>query len=367
MGLSFSRSVRFGPVRFNFSGSGIGVSTGIKGLRIGTGPRGAYISAGRGGFRYRASLGTRRAPVPSLPADVQPAPAAGVPQQAPNIISTEQHDTLSVLALSDSSSDALLASMNEQAKKEEWWPFVGGALLIALLWAHRFTATWPGWIEPLLFVLAGAGTIWLRHHEKLQRLTVLFFEPDAAAASAFSAVVGAVRKALDVHKLRSVTETATLNDQKYQAGASKALKFGTAAVALGQAPGVLANIDVPLLTTGKTTFALYPDRVLAFQNKAVGAVSYQELQASSSVSNFVESESLPSDATVISHTWQYVNKDGGPDKRFKNNRQYPVCSYNQLRLSSSRGLDVRFQASRAGTFDELCRALHGMAQVTQHG
>ena len=35
MGLTFSRSVRFGAVRFNFSGSGIGVSTGIKGLRIG--------------------------------------------------------------------------------------------------------------------------------------------------------------------------------------------------------------------------------------------------------------------------------------------------------------------------------------------
>jgi len=60
MGLSFSRSVKFGAVRFNFSGSGIGMSVGIPGLRIGTGPRGAYISGGMGGFRYRKSLNARQ-------------------------------------------------------------------------------------------------------------------------------------------------------------------------------------------------------------------------------------------------------------------------------------------------------------------
>ena len=46
-----------GPFRFNFSKGGGGVSVGIKGLRIGTGPRGHYIHAGRGGLNYRATLG----------------------------------------------------------------------------------------------------------------------------------------------------------------------------------------------------------------------------------------------------------------------------------------------------------------------
>ena len=63
MGLSFSRSVKLGAVRFNFSGSGIGMSVGIPGLRIGTGLRGVYISGGVAGFRYRQSLGGKhRAP-----------------------------------------------------------------------------------------------------------------------------------------------------------------------------------------------------------------------------------------------------------------------------------------------------------------
>nr|MBI7150790.1 DUF4236 domain-containing protein [Pseudomonas aeruginosa] len=53
MGLSVRKSVRVGPFRFNLSKSGIGVSAGIKGLRVGTGPRGNYIHMGRGGFYYR--------------------------------------------------------------------------------------------------------------------------------------------------------------------------------------------------------------------------------------------------------------------------------------------------------------------------
>src|SRR5258708_5999174 len=50
------KSFRFGPIRFNLSKSGIGVSGGVKGLRVGTGPRGPYVHAGRGGIYYRKSF-----------------------------------------------------------------------------------------------------------------------------------------------------------------------------------------------------------------------------------------------------------------------------------------------------------------------
>ena len=51
------KSFRFGPIRFNLSKSGIGVSGGVKGFRVGTGPSGPYVHAGRGGIYYRKSLG----------------------------------------------------------------------------------------------------------------------------------------------------------------------------------------------------------------------------------------------------------------------------------------------------------------------
>ena len=44
MGLSYRKSISAGPFRFNLSDSGIGVSVGVRGFRVGSGPRGNYVS-----------------------------------------------------------------------------------------------------------------------------------------------------------------------------------------------------------------------------------------------------------------------------------------------------------------------------------
>jgi hypothetical protein len=53
MGVYVRKSVRAGPFRFNLSKSGVGVSAGFPGFRVGTGPRGNYVRAGKGGIYYR--------------------------------------------------------------------------------------------------------------------------------------------------------------------------------------------------------------------------------------------------------------------------------------------------------------------------
>lgn len=60
MGVYLRKTVSAGPFRFNLSKSGIGVSAGVPGFRVGTGPRGNYVSAGRRGVYYRATLGGGR-------------------------------------------------------------------------------------------------------------------------------------------------------------------------------------------------------------------------------------------------------------------------------------------------------------------
>lgn len=57
MGFYLRKSFRAGPLRLNLSKSGLGVSAGVKGFRVGSGPRGGYVHAGRGGLYYRQSLG----------------------------------------------------------------------------------------------------------------------------------------------------------------------------------------------------------------------------------------------------------------------------------------------------------------------
>jgi len=57
MGFYLRKSVSLGPLRFNFSKRGVGVSAGVRGARVGVDARGRnYVHAGRGGIYYRQRL-----------------------------------------------------------------------------------------------------------------------------------------------------------------------------------------------------------------------------------------------------------------------------------------------------------------------
>ena len=361
MGISFAKSIKFGAVRFNFSSGGIGVSVGVPGLRIGTGPRGAYVSGGMGGFRYRKSLdkssstprlsGQKRFMQPSYP-DQNTTPSTD-----PNVVASVEHETKNVLELADASGDDLLQSMNEQRNKASLWPFVAAGLAILLFILKSNSENWNPVVVPTLIIVFAILILWVRWHDNLGKLTVLFFDPDEETNALFKTLSSAVQNASNTRKLRSVANTSQYADSKYSAGASQGLKLVNASFYLGQAPGIVSNIVVPILTASKTTLAFYPDRVLAIQGKSVGAIAYKDLQAISRPSLFIEKESLPSDATVVDHTWEYVNKKGGPDKRFKDNRQLPVCQYNNLQIYTASGIDIRFMGSRAKGFDPLAQAI----------
>ena len=71
MAWGFRRSLKVaGPLRLNFSKSGLGMSLGVRGLHVGVSPkRGPYLRAGvpGTGVYYRKSLGQSRAPVMTAP------------------------------------------------------------------------------------------------------------------------------------------------------------------------------------------------------------------------------------------------------------------------------------------------------------
>lgn len=78
MGWYIRKSVKVGPLRLNLSKSGIGYSLGMKGLRVGTGPRGPYVAGGRYGLYFRQSLkGVAKQPKTSIIAACPPPAAPG--------------------------------------------------------------------------------------------------------------------------------------------------------------------------------------------------------------------------------------------------------------------------------------------------
>lgn len=60
MAFYLRKSLRSGPIRFNFSKGGVGLSGGITGARLGLNKNGAYVHGGRHGLYYRKKIGNKK-------------------------------------------------------------------------------------------------------------------------------------------------------------------------------------------------------------------------------------------------------------------------------------------------------------------
>lgn len=61
MGLFVRKGIRLGPLRLNISKSGVGVSAGVRGARVGITSQGKkYLAGGVGGLYVRESIGSRK-------------------------------------------------------------------------------------------------------------------------------------------------------------------------------------------------------------------------------------------------------------------------------------------------------------------
>lgn len=94
---------------------------------------------------------------------------------------------------------------------------------------------------------------------------------------------------------------------------------------------------------------IYPAFSLMFDNmNNFGMIELPELNLTYRDSRFLEDESIPSDTKILGETWYRVNKDGSPDKRFKDNYKIPIVEYGEITFQSSTGVNERFSFSDSG-------------------
>lgn len=73
----------------------------------------------------------------------------------------------------------------------------------------------------------------------------------------------------------------------------------------------------------------------------------RELQVDIEGVHFHEDEEVPRDSEVVDYTWARTNKNGSPDRRFKDNYQIPICRYGQIMFRSRTGLAEDYMISNA--------------------
>lgn len=364
MGWSFRKSVKMGPIRLNLSKSGVGISAGIKGARISAGPRGTYITLSAGGFQYRKKLDDAPlAPAagPRIPHEPDRASGQVPVDSLPGFISTA-----SVADLSQSSAEDSLQDIQQRVHRFNWFALYVVAAGALILWA--IAASPPSAV--VWGLLVGLALLGIPVHawSEEQRTARLLYDVDDPAAMERFALAAAAGESLASTKASwHVYSSVATTDWKRNAGASALIRRTSVQCINKPLPHIESNILPWSIPAGPQQLMFLPDRLLVYENGRFAGVPYDRLSVQVDSTRFIEDAAVPSDAKQVGTTWRYVNKSGGPDRRFNDNRQLLIMQYAELSFRSSSGMNIVFHVSNHPAASNAAGALNALIELATSG
>jgi len=346
MGFYLRTSLKAGPFRFNLSPSGVGISAGLPGFRVGTGPRGNYIRVAGIGTTYFGG----QAPIPVAP-EIHPS----MPPVASDDVVMQELVNVPVQHLVAAHPSELISQLQTAARRRPLWPWI--TILIAIL--ALITAPYG-----LLSLLPGVPLmLWLRQRDIARRSVVVFYQVEDAPAAKYEHFTGSsgfVTRVQRVWQVQAEGVLSTPYQQKVNAGAQALIQRCAGSLDLAGPPVLVTNIAVPSVHGKDRSVYFLPDRVIVRHGRDYADLPYAAVTAHMLPQRFIESETPPTDAQCVGTTWQYANKSGGPDRRFKNNRQLPIMLYGRLTLTTPQGPLMVWDFSRPDVAASLADVLNRM-------
>lgn len=328
MGLRYRKSVKLpGGFRVNFSKSGVGYSWGVKGYRYTKTAKGTtrrtYSVPGTG-FSYVTEEGKKKS------------------SAEPTTIESHAEE-LGVGSLDDCQPvdyQEFLSAAEGFLK----WDYISNWLIATFILASTGN---------IIFILTCLAGIVIKIYANISKSIFLEYLMDEYTEEKYSNVT---EKWLSLNKssgLWQIITSSRVTDKKHNAGASNSITRQKIRITKSHPRFVKSKIQFVTLKLKRETVYLLPEKILIVRKRKVGVVSYDELKFNKRGYRFIENQKVPSDAEIVDHTWQKVNKDGSPDKRFKNNRKLPVCNYGLLTMQTAAGMDVRICCSNIHLLDNF--------------
>lgn len=324
MGFYYRKSVKLGPLKFNFSKSGVGVSVGMKGFRIGTGPKGNYVHMGRNGVYYRKTIGKKEK-------------TAKQSEDKNNEISVKSHDndlyfekveSQNVSEILDSSSEQLVNEINEKRR------------MFSFKWLSLF-GLFNIWIFIVLFII-------FHMIDKMRKTVVIVYNIDDDMQNELQSFYDSFKEMNRCSQKWQIVETRYNEDYKRNAGVSNVITRKNISINEKLPSFIKTNVMVPCIKLVNGSLCFLPDKLLIIKGKEVGALSYGNVCVKRYDEKFVETATRPSDAKILEYTWKYVNKSGERDRRYSENPKIPVVNYSHIDLSSENGLNEKMMFSKSG-------------------
>lgn len=323
MSIRYRKSVNLGGgFRINLSKSGIGYSCGTKGYRITRTARGTVrqtVSIPGNGLSHVSESKRGRRGRKQQPAQ---------PQEIVETYDTKSFDNADASEMTS----AAVTDILETAKRTSILNIIAIVLMIGFL---SGVSQSPWGLIP--FAAAIAFFVYVRTKGIVYLEYDLSDDESQAQWNHRMATFAAIAKS---ERLWRITQSGKIADQKKNGGASTAITRKRCTYSKKLPFPFKSNVECVAFHSGNERLIFLPDMLIVKQGRKMGALSYDDFAYNFSQSNFVESDSVPKDAEIVGRTWKYVNKSGGPDKRFKGNKELPICKYGRLHFTSDSGLNT---------------------------
>ena len=97
---------------------------------------------------------------------------------------------------------------------------------------------------------------------------------------------------------------------------------------------IKSSFNIPMLRDlSGSIYYIYPRYIINAQSVIDFEIfPIDTIDFTCSKRRFIERENLPEDTYTVDYTYQYVNKNGDPDKRYSYNPRYPIVEYGRIEI-----------------------------------
>lgn len=194
----------------------------------------------------------------------------------------------------------------------------------------------------------------------LERMTrvVLEYNFDAESQKREASRIAILDALESVVSLRQVVATCETSMTKTNAGAELS-SSGRDIKATRVSPRFLqTNAPCWQIDAYQGTFYILPDRALLRSSNGCGIVTYDGLDCEVGTLKAAV-DVAPPDAQIVEYTWRYVNKDGSPNRVYKDNPRIPICLFGTLKIKG-KGLDILLYVSNLNALKIVQREIKAL-------
>lgn len=349
--MRFRRKAKLFPgVYLNFSKSGISTTIGVPGASINLRKQGAYLNTGipGTGIYDRQKIGGGKKDKQPTPFTDTETPSETYSSDVIEAIKTDHAEATTTEGLQDLKKTLLDCYQERNDLKREIIKAKSNLTFATVLMVFSYILIFGFFIK------------WFKENRKDKKeylvdvqnqLDNCFVNIDMDVDEQFDkkylALLENYKTLLSCEKIWDITSSVAVDQKTTRSAAStsvtrKLVKFG------------FGNIDIIKSKYDALRFEnanggdlyIYPAFLaIVDAQKKFGLVDIRELDFNFHGQRFLEEESVPKDAAVVDKTWAKVNKNGSPDKRFKDNYQIPICQYGEIELTSTTGLNEAYSLS----------------------